>query len=108
MLCFTLFSRKIHLSKCLKIIATLDDFVINHVPRDKNTRANDLAQQTSDFRVSRGKFCFLDKPEVPVSNTGSSSIAQPMLASSGVHIAELVKPEVPVLTEFLGIHRKQR
>jgi hypothetical protein len=33
-----------YLDKCLKIIALFDDFTVQHVFRDENTVANDLAQ----------------------------------------------------------------
>jgi ribonuclease HI len=32
-----------YLDKCLKIIALVDDFIVQHVSRDKNRVANDLA-----------------------------------------------------------------
>jgi hypothetical protein len=35
--------------------------------------ANDLAQQASGFQVNRGKFRFLEKPNVPVCQTGQFS-----------------------------------
>jgi hypothetical protein len=39
-----------YLNKCLEIITLFDDFTMQHVFRDKNTMANDLAQQASGFR----------------------------------------------------------
>jgi hypothetical protein len=33
----------VYLDKCLDIIACLDDFIIYHVPRENNPRANYLA-----------------------------------------------------------------
>jgi hypothetical protein len=38
-----------YLDKCLKIIASFDDFTVQHVFRDKNTVVNDLAQQALGF-----------------------------------------------------------
>jgi hypothetical protein len=38
-----------YLDNCLEIIALFDDFTVQHVPRDKNTVANDLAYQGSGF-----------------------------------------------------------
>jgi hypothetical protein len=37
---------------CLEIIATFNDFTIQHVSRDENTMVNDLAHQTSGFRLN--------------------------------------------------------
>jgi hypothetical protein len=38
-----------YLDKCFKIIALFDDFIVQHISRDENTVANDLAQQASGF-----------------------------------------------------------
>jgi ribonuclease HI len=38
-----------YLDKCLEIIALFDDFTVQHVSRDENIVANDLAQQASCF-----------------------------------------------------------
>jgi ribonuclease HI len=38
-----------YLDKCLEIIALFDDFTVQHVSRDENTVANNLAQQASGF-----------------------------------------------------------
>jgi ribonuclease HI len=38
-----------YLDKCLEIIASFDDFIVQDVSRDKNTVTNDLAQQASGF-----------------------------------------------------------
>jgi hypothetical protein len=34
---------------CLEIIALFDDFTVQHVSRNENTVANDLARQASSF-----------------------------------------------------------
>jgi hypothetical protein len=39
-----------YLDKYLEIIALFDDFIVQHIFRDKNTLANDLVQQSSCFR----------------------------------------------------------
>jgi ribonuclease HI len=38
-----------YLDKCLEIIALFDDFTVQHVSRDENAVANDMAQQASCF-----------------------------------------------------------
>jgi hypothetical protein len=42
---FQCFDRSLnaYLDKCLEIIALFDDFTVQHVSRDENTVANDLA-----------------------------------------------------------------
>ena len=89
-------SLNVYLDKCLEIIAILDDFTIHHVPRGENSMANDLAQRASGFRRNQGKLYFLEKPEVPVCQSGSFGF-HPMRA---VEICSdesgLAKPEVPV------------
>jgi ribonuclease HI len=46
-----------YLDKCLKII-TLDDFTVQHIFRDENIVANDLAQQASGFYQIEKKLVF--------------------------------------------------
>jgi hypothetical protein len=38
-----------YLDRCLEIIALFDNFTVQHVSRDENTVANDLAHQASCF-----------------------------------------------------------
>jgi ribonuclease HI len=45
-----------YLDKCLDIISCMDEFVIYHVPREENPKANDLAQQASGYNVQKRKF----------------------------------------------------
>jgi hypothetical protein len=40
--CFDM-SLNAYLDKCLEIIALFDDFTVQHISRDENTVANDLA-----------------------------------------------------------------
>jgi hypothetical protein len=61
-----------YLDRCLEIIALFDDFTVQHVSRDENTVANDLAQQASGFRSNWGNFGFLKKSNVPVYQTRQS------------------------------------
>jgi hypothetical protein len=42
--------------KCLDIIMLFDTFSIKHIPREKNSKANQLAQQASGYVVSQGVF----------------------------------------------------
>lgn len=46
----------------MEIIANLDDFVIKHISREENVLANNLAQQASGYRVSRGKLFMIERP----------------------------------------------
>jgi hypothetical protein len=39
-----------YFEKCLEIIATFNDFTIQHVSRDENTMVDDLAQRASGFQ----------------------------------------------------------
>jgi hypothetical protein len=45
-----------YLDKCLDIISCIDEFVIYHVPREENPRANALAQQASSYNVLKRNF----------------------------------------------------
>jgi ribonuclease HI len=42
--------------KCLHIIKLFDTFSIKHIPREENSRVNQLAQQASGYVVSQGVF----------------------------------------------------
>jgi hypothetical protein len=57
-----------YLDKCLEIITFFDDLTVQHVSRDENTVANDLAQQASGFRSNREKLYILEKMDVSVFN----------------------------------------
>jgi ribonuclease HI len=45
-----------YLDKCLDIISCMDEFVIYHVPREENPRANALAPQASGYNVRKKIF----------------------------------------------------
>jgi ribonuclease HI/probable phosphoglycerate mutase len=45
-----------YLYMCLDIISCMDEFVIYHVPREENPRANALAQQASSYNVRKRNF----------------------------------------------------
>jgi ribonuclease HI/probable phosphoglycerate mutase len=49
-------SLNIYLDKCLDIISCMDEFVIYHVPREENPKANALAQQASGYNVQKRNF----------------------------------------------------
>jgi ribonuclease HI len=70
-----------YLDKCLDIISCMDEFVIYHVPREENPRANAPAQQASGYNVRKRNFqehkplltvkCFaLKAPVRPTQPTG--------------------------------------
>jgi hypothetical protein len=42
-----------YLGKCLDIISCMDEFVIYHVPREENSKANALAQQASGYNIQK-------------------------------------------------------
>ena len=45
-----------YLDRCLDIISYFDEFVIRHIPRDSNKKANALAQQASGYDVTKKIF----------------------------------------------------
>jgi hypothetical protein len=49
---------------------SFDDFTVQHIYRGENAVVNDLAQQASGFRSNQGKLYFLEKLDVPISQTG--------------------------------------
>jgi ribonuclease HI len=46
------------------VIRALDEFCISHIPREKNKRANSLAQQASGYNVVDGMFSIETNPAV--------------------------------------------
>uniref|UniRef100_J3MEC9 Uncharacterized protein n=1 Tax=Oryza brachyantha TaxID=4533 RepID=J3MEC9_ORYBR len=52
----------VYLERCLKIIENLDYFIIKHICREENVRANDLAQQASGYQMSRDKVLAIERP----------------------------------------------
>ena len=71
-----------YLDKCLDIISCFDEFVIRHIPRDSNQKANALAQQASGYNITKKYFnmrklmrataelLVLDEPVRPDAPTG--------------------------------------
>jgi hypothetical protein len=100
-----------YLDKCLQIIALFDDFTMQHISRDENTVASDLAQQASDFHANRGKFNFLEKLDVSVCQTGQSDF-QPCTVRQSVLLnqvqqnrtVQFLKSKGP---KFPGLQAKQ-
>jgi hypothetical protein len=45
-----------YLEKCWSIIHSFDEFSIRHISRVENHRANNLAQDASDYRIKRWRF----------------------------------------------------
>ena len=45
-----------YLDKCLDIISSFDEFIIKHIPREENGKANTLAQQASSYNVTKKIF----------------------------------------------------
>ena len=50
-----------YLDKCLDIISSFDEFIIKHIPREENGKANTLAQQASGYNVMK-KYFNIRKP----------------------------------------------
>jgi ribonuclease HI len=47
--------------RCLDIIKLFDTFCIKHIPREENSRANQLAQQALSYVVTQGFFFVLHR-----------------------------------------------
>ena len=50
-----------YLDRCLDIISCFDEFIIRHIPRDSNKKANALAQQASGYNITK-KYFNMRKP----------------------------------------------
>ena len=85
------------LIKCLDIISSFDEFIIKHIPREENGKANTLAQQASGYNVTKkyfnirrpmqtkAEFLVLDAPVRPVAETGLT--AEAGVSSSSAEIS---------------------
>src|SRR6185437_8941290 len=84
-----------YLDKCLDIISSFDEFIIKHIPREENGKANTLTQQASGYNVMKKYFnirkpmqtkaeCLvLDTPVRPVSATGLTAQTGPKTGLTG-------------------------
>ena len=71
-----------YLDRCFDIISCFNEFVIRHVPRERNPKANALAQQASGYNVQKRNFqerrpmfleaecSVLEEPVAPLPQTG--------------------------------------
>jgi len=71
-----------YLDKCFDVIYSFDEFITKHIPREENEKANNLAQQASNYNVTKKYFnihkpmrttaeiLVVDQPVRPVSDTG--------------------------------------
>ena len=50
-----------YLDKCLDIISCFDEFVIRHIPKEDDEKANALTQQASGYNVTK-KYFNIRKP----------------------------------------------
>jgi hypothetical protein len=47
---------------CLEIVESLKEFSIEHVSREDNSRANELARQASGYVIKHGRFGIAQRP----------------------------------------------
>ena len=85
-----------YLDKCLDIISCFDEFVIRHIPREDNKKANTLAQQVSGYNVTKKYFnirkpmrikaesLVLDESVRPVAETGLTGPETGLTAEGGM------------------------
>jgi len=97
-------SLNVYLDKCFKIISYFDEFVIRHIPREENGRANGLAKQASDYAVVKyfhirklmrvnAELQVLDEPVRTVdtaSLTAQTGLTDVSAESSNFQLQELV------------------
>ena len=85
-----------YLDRWLDIISCFDEFVIRHIPRDSNKKANALAQQASGYNVTKKYFnmrkpmrataelLVLDEPVRPDAPTGLTAQTGPTSPETGL------------------------
>jgi hypothetical protein len=67
--------------RCLDIIKLFDMFIIKHIPREENSRANQLAQQALGYIVTQGIF-WVTSVSLVENRYASRSKGKPMLQNS--------------------------
>jgi hypothetical protein len=67
--------------RCLDIIKLFDTFIIKHIPREDNSRANQLAQQALGYIVTQGIF-WVTSVSLVENRYASRSKGKPMLQNS--------------------------
>ena len=84
-----------YLDKCLDIISYFDEFVIRHILRENNEKANALTQQASGYNVTKKYFNIrkpmrikaesrvLDEPVRPVTEIGLTGQETGLAAEGG-------------------------
>jgi uncharacterized protein with NAD-binding domain and iron-sulfur cluster len=90
----------VYFDKYLEIIATFDDFIIQHIYKDENTVVNDLTQHAWGFWSNKGKLYVLKKSDVPICHFKYSGL-QPM-HSTEICSAELSTVKLDVLESETG------
>jgi ribonuclease HI len=55
-----------YLDECMDIVVSMDTFSINHVPRERNGRANSLAQRALGYNIIVGLFSIEARPMLPI------------------------------------------
>jgi ribonuclease HI/probable phosphoglycerate mutase len=77
-----------YLDKCLDMISCMDQFVMYHVPREENPRANALAQQTSGYNVRLWIKGLRSYPKRCV------NLLIPLVLNCSIHLHTMLKPMV--------------
>jgi hypothetical protein len=67
--------------RCLDIIKLFDTFIIKHIPREENSRANQLAQQALGYIVTQG-ILWVTSVSLVENRYASRSKGKPMLENS--------------------------
>jgi hypothetical protein len=55
-----------HMDECMDIVGAMDTFSISHIPRERNGRANLLAQQALGYDIIAGFFSIETEPALPI------------------------------------------
>ena len=68
-----------YLDKCLDIISCFDQFVIRHIPREDNEKANALAQQASGYNVTKKYFIIRKPMQIKAESLVLNELVRPVL-----------------------------
>ena len=88
-----------YLDRCLDIISCFDEFVIRHISREDNEKANALAQQASGYNVTKKYFNIRKPMRIKAESLVLDEPVRPVAETSLIALTGLTGPETGLTTE---------
>ena len=88
-----------YLDKCLDIISYFDEFVIRHILRENNEKANALTQQASSYNVMKEYFNIRKPMRIKVESLVLDGLVRPVAETGLTAPTSLTGPETGLTAE---------